>query len=264
MKYRCNKRDEWRGGFILLVMSVLCGNAALMGCSEPQSDVSANTDASALFLDRGMNESADAQLFDLTLSEDVMVSVDLSMNAMDTSTVDAGPVLDAVLDMSLGEVIDARVEPDAFDINGLSHDEQVQWILDQFGVSQMRTRLPLAEIEQQAVNYPGSVTFLEALTSALESFLEDGTNEESPRSLVAMAPADRCPSDDLRARVVCFLNQETAYFELYGSAGFAPEEGEPLSQNWIFILRAESLSDHIQWAIVDRAGVEPTYNYGFN
>ena len=264
MKYRCNKRDAWRGVGVLLVMSVLCGSVALMGCSEPQSDVNSTIDASMLFLDSGMNDPADAQLFDLTLSEDVRVSVDLSLNAMDTSTVDASPILDAVVDMSLGEVMDARVEPDAFDINGLTHDEQVQWILAQFGVSQMRTRLPLAEIEQQAVDHPGSVTFLEALTRALESFLEDGTNEESPRSLAAMAPTSICASDDLRARVVCFLNRDTAYLELYGSTGFAPEEGEPLSRNWIFILRAESLSDHIQWAIVDRAGVEPTYNYGFN
>ena len=111
---------------------------------------------------------------------------------------------------------------------------------------------------------PARSRFWRRSTRALESFLEDGTNEESPRSLAAMAPTNICPSDDLRARVVCFLNRDTAYLELYGSAGFAPEEGEPLSRNWIFVLQAESLSDHIQWAIVDRAGVEPTYNYGFN
>ena len=228
------------------------------------NSVMVDMDASALFLDSGMNEPADAYPSDSTLSEDMMVILDLSLNTMDASLVDASPTLDAVVDMSPVDVIDVQVEPDAFDINGLSHDEQIQWVLDQFGVSQMRTRLPLAEIEQQAVDYPGSVTFLEALTRALESFLEDGTNEESPRSLAAMAPTNICPSDDLRARVVCFLNRDTAYLELYGSAGFAPEEGEPLSRNWIFVLQAESLSDHIQWAIVDRAGVEPTYNYGFN
>ena len=42
------------------------------------------------------------------------------------------------------------------------------------------------------------------------------------------------------------------------------QEGEQIQANWIFVLMAESLSDHIQWAIVDRSGLRETYNYGFN
>ena len=112
--------------------------------------------------------------------------------------------------------------------------------------------------------YAGTVDFTDALQAAINSFLNDGTDVESPRSLAADVRGGPCLEEDLAERVRCFLNRDTAFLELYGSAGFAPENREAIQQNWIFILRAESLSDHIQWAIIDRNGVRATYNYGFN
>ena len=112
--------------------------------------------------------------------------------------------------------------------------------------------------------FGGNVDFETALNAAIMSFLTDGRDLESPLSLVQDINPGPCLVPELSERVRCFLNRNTTRLELYGDFGFAPEEGEQIQANWIFVLMAESLSDHIQWAIVDRSGQRETYNYGFN
>ena len=57
---------------------------------------------------------------------------------------------------------------------------------------------------------------------------------------------------------------ETDEEERENSTVPAPEDGERVEENWIFVLSLPDLSDHIYWAIVDREGKLPAYNYGFN
>ena len=170
-----------------------------------------------------------------------------------------------VWDIQKRALSDMSSDPsDAADASNASLDERITDILAEFGLTSMRSRLPTAEIESQASHFGGTVEFTTALRAALNSFLDDGTDVGSPRSLATDVRTGPCLEEDIRERVRCFLNRNTAYLELYGDEGFAPEEQESVDANWIFILRAESLFDHIQWAIVDRIGVQPNYNYGFN
>lgn len=45
---------------------------------------------------------------------------------------------------------------------------------------------------------------------------------------------------------------------------YPPEQGESTRDNWIFVLRIPTLSDHLYWVIVDRRGQNAPYIYGFN
>ena len=211
-------------------------------------------------MDRSVSEPADgfvmaldATADDVGAPRDSMVQMDAIADSEVEPSLDQGDAPD-----SAGEPIDAGVEIPR------TRAERVAQILTDFELDQMRTRFPADDIDLQERTYPGAVDFPQALTEAIISFLEDGSDLESPRSLASDVRDGPCLEADLRARVRCFLNRDTALLELYGSEGFAPENREPIEQNWIFVLRAESLSDHIQWAIIDRAGVRPTYNYGFN
>ena len=201
----------------------------------------------------------------LTFDADASVGVDANVDLADMVLMDAEFTRDQGVQADAQPLSDMSSNPaDAADVSNASLNDQIANILAEFGLTSMRTRLPRAEIESQASNFGGTVEFTSALRAALNSFLDDGTDIESPRSLATDVRTGPCLDEDIRERVRCFLNRDTAYLELYGDEGFAPEEQESVDAHWIFILRAESLSDHIQWAIVDRNGVQPTYNYGFN
>ena len=58
--------------------------------------------------------------------------------------------------------------------------------------------------------------------------------------------------------------RDVAWDPDHPAGGYPPEHGERPDTAWCFCLRIAELSDVLHWAIVDRAGVQPTYNYGFN
>lgn len=250
-----------------LLGTVACAESDSVSTSEdPLEDSEAlPDDAVARPLDQGqildmMPTSMDAHSpVDAFQGMDSGIAVDARVITDIASPVDALAVSDQSFpDMSPPNVQDASPPvPETL-------AERIENILTERGLNEIRTRLPIAEINDQSNLYPGSVNFEVALTSALDSFLNDGRDLESPRSLAQEVAGGPCLMADLTERVRCFLNRDTAYLELYGREGFAPENREPLEENWIFILRAESLSDHIQWAIIHRNGDRETYNYGFN
>jgi hypothetical protein len=183
-------------------------------------------------------------------------------NTADAETSTDGTTNDAMADVDMMPIVDAAPFVDMALDETL--EEAITRVLNENGVVNMRTRLPPMEIASQAANFGGQVSFIDALEAALLSFMTDGSDIESPRSLAAKGDPGQCANANLTERVRCFLNRDTALLELYGEEGFAPENGETVEMNWIFVLRAESLSDHIQWAIIDRSGDRAVYNYGFN
>ncbi len=261
-------------GAHLLVRIILLLLLAVAGCTATGSTAPDQTDAALPDLQIGDDDATfDAAVDMMPELSDVSPTLDAHANLRVDARVDFADIssVDAELTLDLGVLADAQAlsdmssnPADATDIGNASLDERITDILAEFGLTSMRTRLPTAEIETQASNYGGTIEFTTALRAALNSFLDDDTDAESPRSLATDVRTGPCLDDDIRERVRCFLNRGTAYLELYGDEGFAPEERESVDANWVFILRAESLSDHIQWAIVDRNGVQPTYNYGFN
>ena len=268
-KYDTHARKRSCRCFLWLINCLLwvtaCSESNSESPNQPLQDRGTMLDA--MSVDAGMISHLDmmTQRLDALPSVDAGIIQDSHMNEDMTPAPDIGwdagrlPALDMMqADSSVDIPNDVAPPPPR------TREARIADFLRANGLENMRTRFPEAEIEEQEAMYPSAIDFETALASALESFLNDGQDLESPRSLAQDVVDGPCLMNELTERVRCFLNRDTAYLELYGREGFAPENREPINENWIFVLRAESLSDHIQWAIVDRSGVRDTYNYGFN
>ena len=121
-----------------------------------------------------------------------------------------------------------------------------------------------AETRTQAEEFGEQVTFEAALNAALRSYLEDGSEPDSPLALLEFTDGPPCEAGTPEDRVRCFLDHPTTTVALVGARGFPAEQGESIVENWVITLDIPRLSDHLHWAIVDRTGVTPAYNYGFN
>ena len=113
------------------------------------------------------------------------------------------------------------------------------------------------------------VSFPEALRLALQSFLEDGQDIESPLGMITHDPTSLGLLSDaderaMRERLRELLDDERASLQLLSpTEQFPPERGESIEANWLFRLRMPQTFSSLMWAVVDRAGVTPAYNYGF-
>ena len=198
---------------------------------------------------------------------DVAPPIDGAMAVVDATLVadlgvDSGSPLDAASISDLGAdsgPVDAALPPPP-----PTFAEAVAAILAARGVPQITARFDEAEVRAQAEEYGGSVDFAEALDAALQSYLEDGSDQESPVALLEFAAGPPCDVGTPTDRVRCFLDDPTSQLGLVGAEGFPPENGEPIAENWVITVDIPRLSDHLHWAIVHRDGAVPAYNYGFN
>jgi hypothetical protein len=152
-------------------------------------------------------------------------------------------------------------------------------LTEEFHLPALQLTVTERDIVLQNSHSNTQVQFESVLRASLTSFLKDGTDLESPRSLVEHIHElyrNRFASEQewdaaLTAKVQEYL-KNNATLELYPYALYdtdAPtfltaEHGESTKDNWIFQLALRDLSDHLFWAITDRTGEKPTYNYGFN
>lgn len=136
----------------------------------------------------------------------------------------------------------------------------VNRVLEEYGLSSMGIEIDAPEARAQ--DELGAVKFEGALRKALDSFLKDGDDPESPYGLIAEDEMYGRPRAEIEAKVKDYLNQPSTTFRLH-ARGDLPEHGESTDTNWVFGLYIDTLSDHGHWAIVDRASGD-TYNYGFN
>ena len=145
------------------------------------------------------------------------------------------------------------------------HPSTRQIVREEFGLVNMTIDIPEAEVEYQSAKFKNIVSFEDALRSALKSFMEDGKDYESPLGLIENDYYGK-PEEEQKAMVFKLLNHPSTILKLVSSdVGIESAEGnETIRENWIFYLRINSYTDHLQWAIVDRSGRNPTYNYGFN
>ena len=138
-------------------------------------------------------------------------------------------------------------------------------ILSDLGLERLKVDFDGAEIASQVSNFDNLVDVSDALRRALGSFLHDGGDSDSPLSIVEHV----FPNEDPKEKLAGLLNNERSGVRLLGPIE-VPENGEPVVDYWIFALgiwdetNNSKLSDHAHWALVDRKGVQPTYNYGFN
>lgn len=149
-------------------------------------------------------------------------------------------------------------------------EEMLARATSEFGLPNLTVDISCAQVAEQEEAYEGQRSFGQALNLALKSLLNDGSNIESPRSIVE----NEWGSDGLDERLLGFLNDDTAVLCLVhedersetdaGHRVYPPEGGEKLNDNWLFYLRIPSLSDHMFWAVVSRNDGGRVYNYGFN
>lgn len=138
-------------------------------------------------------------------------------------------------------------------------------ILSELGLGHMKVDFDGAEIAKQVSDFENEVDISDALRRALGSFLQDNRGSDTPLSIVEQV----FPSVDPKVKLIDLLNNDQSGVRLLGPSE-TPENGETVADYWIFVLTIwdetnnSELSDHAHWALVDRRGVQPTYNYGFN
>lgn len=154
-------------------------------------------------------------------------------------------------------------------------------IQDDYGFSKLQL-LVQAEALQKEIDCgtKDKVTMSQATQLALALILDSFDAIEAPLVIAAHGWAsthDASLSDELtrdqKQAAVQFLkaqmqSRETSLALHLGGItkgkDYPPEQGESAQDNWIFVLRIPTLSDHIYWVIVDRQGVNAPYLYGFN
>ena len=138
-------------------------------------------------------------------------------------------------------------------------------VSEEFGLVNMRIEIFASEVQNQAVGFDNKIIFEDALRAALQSFMEDSSDLESPLGLIK----DNFFSgskEGSKAILFEYLNRSSTFLKLimFDTKEGYPEHGESIQENWLFQLKISSFSDHLYWAIVDRSGKLPPYNYGFN
>jgi hypothetical protein len=142
------------------------------------------------------------------------------------------------------------------------HPGALRIIKEEFGLVNMSIEVPASGVLYQSISFENKVSFEDALRDALRSFMEDDTDLESPLGLIK----DDFRSSEEERKVILFdyLNKPSTFLRLVAVEVGYPEHGESIKKNWVFQLVIKSYSDHLYWAIVDRAGKHPVYNFGFN
>ncbi|MEG4274534.1 MULTISPECIES: hypothetical protein [unclassified Microcoleus] len=150
--------------------------------------------------------------------------------------------------------------------NQVSTDDsmsRIPAIKTELGVPQLTVEVSPSAINEQ-MGSDSKVTFVDALQLAIRSFLEDGSDAESPLSLILNnvelpEGVDNAATEELRS----YLNKPTSTLTLLSSESeYQAEHGETVDSNWIFLLKTREFS-HLHWVIIDRSGVKAPYNYGF-
>lgn len=148
---------------------------------------------------------------------------------------------------------------------GKLHAGARQIVSEEFGLTNMTLDIPASEVEYQSAASKNKVSFEDALRAALRSFMEDSADLESPLGIIQNGYKDTSKKEQ-KEMLFKYMNQQSTSLKLITpntDVGY-PEKRESIQENWIFYLYIESLSDHLYWAIIDRSGKRPAYNYGFN
>ena len=149
---------------------------------------------------------------------------------------------------------------------------------NEFGLDRLELRVDMGHLVKTLSDGGAFVPFDYAVRMALESFLTDSKDEESPLRIARLGFFKKDKHADMKEKigfsqqkkVQAFLREKIqqgdAVLSLVSGNCLQeqPEGGESGDYAWIFQLEVPSLSDHIYWAIVDFDGYRPTYNYGFN
>ncbi len=151
----------------------------------------------------------------------------------------------------------------------MSLEAEIQKVKNELGVPELTVVADPKQVADQTA-LGGSVSFTDALRSAITSFLENGDSIESPVGLVQNDPgAYDLPDDADIAAITEFLRERlnqpgSEVILLDPEYRFLREDGETVEENWIFRLEMPDVFSDLMWGIVPRSGSEPAYTYGFS
>jgi hypothetical protein len=223
------------------------------------------------------DDASRVSLIQITHASDAILEVALHMeiDACDADGVSLSPVaaytttIDETSagshDVDVHEVIVEAITPPAPEGPQAEVDARVAAILEEYDLRGLTVEVDAEELARQEA-LGNAVDFETALRKALDSFLTDGEDLESPVALVTedLGNSDwEClDTDDATAAVRCFMQTGTLRLLTLDQS---PEWGEDTTEFWVFSLYMGSLSDHGHWAVIDRNDARaPVYNYGFN
>lgn len=158
----------------------------------------------------------------------------------------------------------------ALEVGALDDPNAIGTILAAFEVDGVTLSIDPAELLAQQ-SLPSAVPFATAILYAIESFVRDADDAESPRALALDpllsnlgAPYNSLVVAALQPRLTAKVRAAIRSGELKLMArGDQPEGGERVGGNWIFSLSIPT-GDHGHWAVIARDGSKAVYNYGFN
>jgi hypothetical protein len=230
-----------------------------------QPDATINPPDYGLEMDSSSQEPDGSIEHDMTLDsmlDEGVVDLGGPDAAQPDSRFDADSMLSS--DASMIDMFEAAPDAAIVDAAADGIEEQIHAVLERMGVPDIEWVFPPEEIDNQSMFARNRVDFLDGLTLALQSFQENGDDQESPIALLEFTVGPLCTDGSDTERVRCFMNQEGSIMRLVTADGPPAENRESVDENWIFFMTLPALSDHLLWAIVDREGNRPAYNYGFN
>ncbi len=162
--------------------------------------------------------------------------------------------------------------------------EQITATQAHFGVPGLQIFYDPAEINRQEMLAFNSFLFIDTLQIAFEQIFYNGEHNESPRSMMIDIFYEELNPDlfekeedwnqAIFAKLRPYLNTGKLvhlpitfpddWSERDDWQGYPPEHRESTHDNWAYFLEMPTLSDHLQWIIIDRTGEKAPYIYGFN
>jgi hypothetical protein len=139
-----------------------------------------------------------------------------------------------------------------FAIDRKTNSETISLLREKFNLPSIKFDFNRNEIAIQADKYSSLVSFKAAAIEAMRSFLYDTHNTNS---LLSTAIRDT-GEPEVKTYINSIINNPGTSFGIYHE-----DSSESLTHNWIFYISSESLKLNF-WAVVDRKGEKPTYNFG--
>lgn len=127
-------------------------------------------------------------------------------------------------------------------------------IRNEYGFKMLQLEIAHDTVEQETRDFKNDISHEAALRMALESFLKEDRDPESPLA-IAGSPQRLRRLLDHSSSVVHLLRSDESP-EGYTS--------DATTRAWIFQLSIPRLSDHVYWAVIDRQGRSLPFNFGVN
>jgi len=156
--------------------------------------------------------------------------------------------------------------------------KMIRELANEFGAERLDIQRFLADEIQKQEQLPGNqVKFEKAIRTFFELLFTPSDEQETPYHIILnvyeLYPGEVDNAHELiRAKLrehlshgVLWLVPEGVEPDPAADTEFNPaENGEKVSDNWVFYLELIELSDHLYWGIIPRDGSSQPYLYGFN